>query len=297
MTGGAAARVAAAQAGPAGASWPALRQPHAEAGGWPSALAEAVHAEWTKLRTVSSTSWLVATTIALTVGVSASLSAVVTCPGPASTCTMDPAKASLTGVMLGQATIAVLAVMFMTSEYSSGMIRVTLAASPRRTTVLAAKGLVLTAVVVITGAIAVLASVLLSGPFLPGNGFTSAKGFVPVSLLHGPIVRAAAGSVLYFELIALLGLGLATALRDSGAAMTLVLGLLYVLPVIGALLPTGVWARRFERYSPMNAGLAIQATRNLAKLPIGPWEGLGVLACWAGVAMLAGWLALSVRDA
>lgn len=259
--------------------------------------ADAAHAEWTKLRTIASTGWLLATSIVLTVGASAGLSAVVTCPGPASTCTADPAKVGLTGVMLGQATIAVLAVMFMTSEYSSGMIRVTLAASPRRTTVLAAKGLVLTAVVVLTGAVAVLGSVLLSGPFLPGNGFTAAKGFVPVSLLHAPMVRAAVGSVLYFELIALVGLGLATAVRDSGVAITVVLGLLYVLPVIGALMPNGIWARRFERYSPMNAGLAIQATRNLAKLPIGPWAGLGVLACWAGAAMLAGWLALRFRDA
>jgi ABC-2 type transport system permease protein len=260
-------------------------------------LLDALHAEWTKLRTVPSTGWLLATSVVVTVAVSVSVASVVVCQGPAKTCSADPAKLSLIGVMLGQATIAVLAVMFMTGEYSSGMIRVTLAGMPRRTTMLAAKAMVLTAIVLATGAVAVLGSVLLSGLFLPGNGFTAADGFVPVTLTHAPVLRAAAGSVLYFELIALLSLGLATALRDSGFAMTVVLGLLYVLPVIGTLLHGGTWARRIERYSPMDAGLAVQATRNLARLPIGPWEGLGVLGCWAGAAMLAGWLVLRLRDA
>ena len=112
-----------------------------------------------------------------------------------------------------------------------------------------------------------------------------------------PALRAAGGSVLYLALIALLSLGVATALRDSGAAITVVLGLLYVLPILSTIILNPVWEHRFQRYAPTNAGLAIQATRNLAVLPIGPWAGLGVLAAWAAAALLTGGLLLRLRDA
>ena len=93
-----------------------------------------------------------------------------------------------------------------------------------------------------------LGSVLAGHFILPGNGFTAAHGFLPLSLAAGPTVRAAAGSVLYLGLIALLSLGLAAAVRDSGASIAVVLGLLYIVPIIsglGTLDP--LWERRFER--------------------------------------------------
>jgi ABC-2 type transport system permease protein len=199
--------------------------------------------------------------------------------------------------MLGQAAVATLAVLAMSSEYSTGMIRVTLAAMPRRPALLAAKAAVVTGVVLAAGAVAVGASLLAGRLLEPGNGFTAGHGFAPLSLAHGPTLRAAAGSVLYLALIALLSLGTATALRDSAAAITAVLGLLYIFPVLGDVILNPVWQHRVERWAPMNAGLAIQATRNLRTLPIGPWAGLGVLAAWAAVALLAGGLLLRLRDA
>jgi ABC-2 type transport system permease protein len=255
---------------------------------------EALHAEWTKLRTMPSTAWLLAVAVVLTVAGGAVTTAVVKC---STACSADPVKNSLTGVMLGQAAIAVLAVMMLTGEYSSGMIRTTLAAMPRRTSMLAAKASVLTGIVIVTGVVAVLGSLLVGQHFAAENGFTTAHGFLPVTLAHGPVVRAAAGSVLYFGLVALLSLGIAVAVRESAVAITVVLGLLYVLPIIGGLMLSPHWERRFDRYSPMSAGLAIQATRDLGKLPIGPWPGLGVLACWAAAALLAGGALLRLRDA
>ncbi len=258
-------------------------------------LREAVHAEWTKLRTVPSTRWLLLTAIALTAGASALAAGVVKCPA---SCGEDTTKLSLTGILLGQAAVAVLAVLVITGEYSSGMIRITLTAVPRRATALAAKATVLTAVVLAAGAVAVLGSVLAGRYILPGNGFTNAHGFLVLSLRDGPTLRAAAGSVLYLVLIALLSLGLATALRDSGASIAVVLGLLYIVPVLtdlGTLDPA--WEHRLQRYGPMTAGLAIQATKRLKTLPIGPWQGLGVLAAWAAAALLAGGLLLRLRDA
>ena len=244
-----------------------------------------------------STAWLLATAIVITVAGSAVTASVVQCGSK--TCGADPVKNSLTGVMLGQAAISVLAVMVVSGEYSSGMIRTSLTAVPRRTAMLAAKASVLTGAVLVTAAVAVLGSLLAGQHFTPGNGFTAAHGFLPVTLAHARrwCARRRKLGALYLGLIALLSLGLAAAVRDSAAAITVVLGLLYVLPIIGGLLLNPVWARRFDRYSPVNAGLAIQATRNLGKLPIGPWEGLGVLACWAAAAMLAGWLVLGLRDA
>ena len=119
-----------------------------------------------------------------------------------------------------------------------------------------------------------------------------------LSLSAGSTLRAAVGSVLYLALVALLSLGLATAVRDSGASIALLLGLLYIVPLfvqLGVLDPR--WERRFEQWGPMNAGMAIQATRDLKSLPIGPWPGLGVLALWAAGALLLGGLLLRLRDA
>ena len=257
-------------------------------------MRHALHAEWTKLRTAPGTVWLLAASIVLTAGASALAAAIVKCPG---SCTADTTKVSLTGIMLGQATVATLAVLVMSGEYSTGMIRVTLAAMPRRPALLAAKAAVLSGVVLAVGAIAVGASLLAGRLLEPGNGFTARHGFAALSLAHGPTLRAAAGSVLYLALIALLSLGAATALRDSAAAITVVLGLLYIFPVLGDVVLNPAWQHRIARWAPMNAGLAIQATRNLGTLPIGPWAGLGVLATWTAVALLAGGLLLRLRDA
>ncbi|WP_406429360.1 hypothetical protein [Streptomyces sp. NBC_01589] len=106
-----------------------------------------------------------------------------------------------------------------------------------------------------------------------------------------------ASSVLYLVLIALLGLGAATAVRDSAAAVGTVLGLLFVFPILTQLVTDPDWHRHLQQIAPMTAGLAIQATVNLDGLPIGPWAGLGVLAAWAVATLLGGGLVLRSRNA
>jgi len=261
--------------------------------GWAS-MREALHAEWTKQRTAPGTLWLLLAVIALTAALSAAAAAAVTCPSAG--CGQDPAKISLTGIEAGQAVVAVLAVLAISGEYSTGMIRTTLAAMPRRATVLAAKAATLTGLVLGAGTIAVLASVLAGQLILPGHGFTPAHGYPPLSLGDGPVLRAAAGSVLYLALIALLSLGAATIVRDSAVAVGAVLGLLYLFPII-AVVTDPHWRRHLEQIGPMSAGLAIQATTGLRSLPVSPWAGLGVLAAWAAAALLAGGLLPRLRDA
>jgi ABC-2 type transport system permease protein len=110
------------------------------------------------------------------------------------------------------------------------------------------------------------------------------------------VLRAAAGSVLYLALIALLSLGAATAVRDSASAIGVVLGLLYLFPIFAQVVTDLEWRRHLLQIAPMSAGLAIQATTGLHSLPIGPWAGLGVLAAWALAALVLGGLLLRLRD-
>jgi ABC-2 type transport system permease protein len=177
------------------------------------------------------------------------------------------------------------------------MIRTTLTAMPRRPAVLAAKAAIVGGLALAAGTIAVAGSVLAGRLILPGNGFTAARGFPLESLTHGPVLRAAAGSVLYLALIGLLSLGIAAVLRDAAVAIGVVLGLLYLFPIVAALAANPNWQRHLEQIGPMTAGLAIQATIGLRSLAISPWAGLGVLAAWAAAALLAGGLLLRIRDA
>ena len=256
----------------------------------------AVHAEWTKLRTVAGPGWLLLAAAAVTVAVSAAAIAAMTCP--ASGCdVMDTTQLSLTGVQLGQAVVAVVAVLAVGGEYSTGMIQTTLAAVPRRAVVLAAKAATVTGPVLVAGAVAVLGCVLAGRLMLPGRGFDAAHGYRALSLADGPTLRAAAGSVLYLALVALLSLGLAVAVREPAAAIGVVLALLYLFPIVIGVISDPKWQRRLHQWGPGEAGLAIQRTTGLHDLPLSPWAGLGVLAAWAAGSLLLGGVVLRLRDA
>jgi ABC-2 type transport system permease protein len=260
-----------------------------------ASLRHALHAEWTKLRTVSGPAWLLLGVAAATMAVSAAAVGATRCPQNL-TCPVDTTKLSLTGIQFGQAVVAILAVLMVSNEYSSGMMRVTLAAMPRRQAVLAAKAILLAALVLVAGAVAVFGSVLAGHLILPGHGFTAARGFHPVWLSYGPTLRAASGSVLYLGLIALMSLGVAVIVRDSAVSIGAVLALLYLFPIILAFIGNEHWQHRLERWTPTVAGLTIQDTTGLRSLVITPWAGLGVLAIWAAAAMLAGGLVFRLRD-
>jgi ABC-2 type transport system permease protein len=239
-----------------------------------------LRAEWTKLRTAPETGWLVLGIVAATLAVG--LVVMMNVPCATTVCGGDPTKAWLTGVQLGQALVAVLAVLAVGGEYGTGMIHSTLAAMPRRSGVLAAKAAVVTAVVAPAAAVAVTACVLAGRHLLPGG--TS-------------VLRAAGGSVLYLMLIGLLSVGVATVVRNAAAAVGVVLALLFLFPILAAAAPDPAWERHLLQIGPMTAGLAVQATTGLDKLPIGPWAGLGVTAAWAAGALLAAVVALQARDA
>ena len=259
-------------------------------------LRYALHAEWTKLRTVTGPAWLLLAAVALTIAGSAAAVGATHCP-QGLTCPVDPTKLSLTGVQAGQAVVAILGVLMISNEYNSGMIRITLAAMPNRLAVLAAKAILLAALVLVASAVAVFGCVLAGHLILPGHGFTTARGFHPVWLSYGPTLRAACGSALYLGLIALLSLGVAAIVRDTAVAIGVVLALLYLSPIVLGFIGNPHWQHRLERWTPAIAGLTIQATTGLRGLAISPWGGLGVLGIWAAVALVVGALALRLRDA
>jgi ABC-2 type transport system permease protein len=252
--------------------------------------------EWTKLRTLPGTGWLLLGVVVLTVAVSAATSAALSCTSSAA-CHPDITKLSFSGTQLGQAIVAIVGALAITGEYSTGMIRTTLTAAPRRTVMLAAKAAVVTALVLAAGAVAVLGSLLAGRLILPGHGYSPAHGYLVLSLADGPVLRAASGSVLYLALIALLSLGIATAVRDTATAIGIVLGLLYIFPILGLVVASPGWQRHLQQIGPMTAGLEIQASSGVRTLPISPWAGLGVLAGWATAALLIGGVLLRLRDA
>ena len=258
-------------------------------------MSTTLRAEWTKARTMTSTGWLLLGTVVLTVTVSALAAGAVSCPS--GHCGDDPAKISLTGIYLGQALIAIMAVLAVSGEYSTGMIRVTLTAMPGRITVLAAKAAVTAVLALAVGTVAVGICLLAGRLILPGNGISPAHGYPPISVSDGAVLRAGFGSILYLALIALLSLGVGTAVRDSAVAIGIVLGLLYLFPIISAAAGPSDMERHLQQIGPMTAGLAIQSVTGLHALPIGPWAGLGVLAIWAAAALLTGGLLLRFRDA
>jgi ABC-2 type transport system permease protein len=240
------------------------------------AAAAALKAEWTKFRTVAGPSWLLAGAVMLIVAVGAAAASAVRCQS--AKCGIDPAMVSFTGIGPGQAVVAVAGVLAIGNEYSTGMIKLSLTAMPRRLTWLFAKAAVLTAPVLAASVLAVAGAVLAGRLILPGHGFTPAHGYA--SLSSATDLRAAAGAVLYLTLIALLSLGLAAAVRDSAAAIS-----------------NPPLARHLDQIGPLPAGQDALATTGLNNLPLTPGQGLGVVALWTAGALLLGSLVLKTRDA
>lgn len=245
-----------------------------------------VRAEWTKARTLPSTPWLLAGLAVLAVGVGALVAGTVR-----ESAGEDLAKLSLAGLWLTQALAAVIGVLALGNEYGTRMIVVTCAAVPARLRVLLGKASVVVALVLAAGGSSALVAYLLARAVVAGNGLALPAAF------SGASVRAVGGTALYLGLVALLALGVAAVVRDTAGALTAVLALLYLAPALGLVVSDPVWHERLQRWSPLLAGMSVQATTNLDAQLVAPWPGLGVLALWTAAALLAGAVTFAVRDA
>jgi hypothetical protein len=205
---------------------------------------------------------------------------------------LDPedvvASGPLQGYYLGQLLIGSLGVLVVTSEYSSGMIRATLAAVPRRLPVLFAKVLVFTAVV---GTAMVAASVV---AFLVAQQFLS--GYRPTYSLSDPsVLRVVVGTGVYLTLIGLLGGAIGWIMRSTPGALVALFGLILVVPVL-LLLFSGAWAEHVRAWLPTGAGSSFSTSLQMPGA-LAPWPGLAVMVAWVVVTTAVAGVLLHRRDA
>ncbi len=264
-----------------------LRRP--ERGGY--RFADVARMEWIKLRTLRSTAWstviLAAGMIGLAVLVLAHLNWARL--NAADRASFDPTELGFVGLALGQLAMAVLGILMITGEFSSGLIRATLAAAPRRPLVLAGKAVVLGLFGLVTG------EVLAFAAFLAGEAALASPA--PHATLGQPgVLRAVLMAGGYLCLMGLIGLGIGAIIRHTAAAIATVVGIVFVLPVITLAFPAGL-AQPVQKFLPeIIAENSLTAVKHVTpSLPA--WAGLGMLALYAAATLVAGGVLLAHRDA
>lgn len=193
------------------------------------------------------------------------------------------------GAALGQIAILVFGVMVVASEYSTGMIRSSLLAVPRRIPMLLAKATVVAATVFILAEVVAFVSFFLGRAIMADH--------VPVSLGDPGVFRSLIGYGLFMSATALFAMAIGALVRHVAGAITAVLGLVLVLPNVTPLIP-GSAGEYLTTYLPGgSAGQEIMSTGFGGNDLVTPWQGFGVLAGWTAVLLIAGCVALRRRDA
>jgi hypothetical protein len=252
----------------------------------------ALRAEWTKLRSVRSTTWMLLAIVGLTIALGVvSCSTSHTEGGVPAGADDDVVVISLAGVYLAQIAAVAFGVVAICSEYATGTIRTTFAANPRRRVVLAAKTAIVGTLVLGAAAVSAVAAFSIGQAILHGNGYVEANGYPAASLGDATTVRKVAIAAAYPVILAVLSLGVATIVRGAAAAISLLLGLLFVPWIVAGLLPEHL-ATTIEKATPM-AGIAAQERG----APIGPWAGIGATAAWAVAALAVALWLVARRDA
>jgi ABC-2 type transport system permease protein len=253
-------------------------------------------AEWTKIRSVRSTLW----TLIIFAVVSLGLTGLITwltiralssgrADERSSGIAADPVNFILgTGLGLGQLAICVLGALVITSEYSSGTIRASLLAMPRRIPMLIAKGVVFGVLVFVIG------EAVSFGSFFIGAAIMHSD--FPVSLSQPGVTRAVIGSGLYLTVLGLFALAIGSLIRHTAGAITTVIGLVLVIFNLTGLLP-GSWGAHVNAYMPTIAGLLITQDKQTAGQLLSPWQGFGVFCAWTALLLIAGAYLLKRRDA
>lgn len=253
-----------------------------------TAFVDAVRAEICKLRSVRSTYWTIIAAIVFNIGFAA-LEAIFL-PGHLSvedTATLDPVRVSLGGSHLSQIAFGVLGVLIISSEYTSGTIRSTVAAVPHRRLLLTAKAAVFSIVAATIGAAISFAAYFIFQALLTGDTLHSSIG-------DPGVVRALIGGGLYLAVLGLLGLGLGTILRSSAGAIATLFALLFVPQILVQLLPS-TWRTTIGPYVPMEAGSQIFSQHSEADA-LSPWAGFGIFTAYAVAALSAGFALITRRD-
>lgn len=258
-------------------------------------FAGVLRAEVVKLRSVRSSTWTVIATCAamLVIGLigAALVGGLIADPGGNEmAATNAAASAPLSGTLIGQLIIGVLGVMVITSEYATGLIRTTLTAVPSRLPVLWAKA------IVIAGATLPAVLVTLFGTFLAGQALIGTGDVATASLGDEGVLRAVFGTGAYLTGVALIGLAIGTVLRATAASISVLFGVIFLLPGLGSLLLPESWRSNVLQYLPSEAGSAFSSiTPGPDMLSSG--MGAAVFAAWVLVPLAAAAVVLKRRSA
>jgi ABC-2 type transport system permease protein len=259
---------------------PGVRQP-----GFPDTL----RAEWLKFWTVRSTYWSTASLVVLGAGLTTLVCALAAKDIASGAAGESPGSFVTWGMMIAQITAVVLGAMVVTGEYGTGMIRATLAATPRRGAVLAAKALVLSSTLFVVGTATAFVG------YFGGNFFLDREG-VGLALTHEGVLRALFGSGLYLAGLGLFAAAVGFLVRHTAAVLSTVLGLVFVVGQMAWLLP-GTWGEWVAKAMPGNAGGAVTMPVAFNPELLGPWTGFAVFASEVAVLMVVAYAVFRRRDA
>jgi ABC-2 type transport system permease protein len=256
----------------------------------------ALRSEWTKLCSVRSTIWSLIATAVLTLAICVLATGTETGrwahANAGNRLAFDPTSLSLAGFLFGQLSIGVLGVLMVSAEYSTGTIRATFGAIPNRILVLAAKVTVFSAVAFVLGEILSFASFYIGQAILSGS--------TPTAVLSQPgVLRAVIGGGLFLTVLGLFALGLGSIIRHSAGAITVFVGLFFVVPLIVETLPAGI-KDAVGKYLPDNIGATMTTVKQGFRTDVptfSPWVSFGLLCAYAAVALVIGGILLARRDA
>ena len=257
-----------------------------------STFGDVVRSEWTKIWTVRSTPFALLVAAVLGIGLGAAISAAASnhyaAADLAERIRWDPTTISLTGLAIAQLAIVVLGILVVTSEYSTGMIRTSLTAVPRRGRLLVAKAGIYAAVVLVVGEALGFVSFLVGQAIITGRA--------PDATFGDPgVLRAVVGAGLYLTALGLLGVAVGALLRHSAAAIASVVALLFVLPGIVQALPDS-WRDPITEYWPTQAGSQVLLVHHDAHT-LAPWAGFGLMCLFVAAVFAVAYVLLERRDA
>ncbi|MER7769311.1 ABC transporter permease subunit [Kitasatospora sp. NPDC096140] len=248
-----------------------------------------LRSEWTKIRSVRSTVWTLALTFVVTVGIGALLSLLTnnnfTEFRRNEQTPFDATGTAFAGIMLGELAIIVFGVLAIGNEYSSGMIRVTLAAVPQRATLLGGKAAVL-------GALALAVSLVTAFvTFFVGQ---SLLGSHSTTIGEPHVLRAVFGAALYLTMLCLFSAGVTTMLHNQTLALGVLVPFFFLLSPILSAVPK---VKTLAHYFPDYAGSRMLLVYEQHGQPYGPWAGFLICLAWTAAALVGGVLVLKKRDA
>ena len=252
-------------------------------------ISHALRAEWIKLWSVRSSVWTMVALFAFGAGLTVLICATSADGIASGEAGEDPGSFVTWGMMIAQVTAVVLGALAVSSEYSSGMIRTTLAATPRRGRVMFAKYAVLAGVLFVGGTVTAFAG------YFAGNPFLDAKD-VGVPLGDEGVIRAMFGCGLYLAGLALFAAALAFLVRHTAAAISIALAMIFVVGNLVMLIPgeTGEW---ITKLMPGNAGSSITFVVNFDPNALAPWTGFGVFCLELAAVVALAAIRFTRRDA